>query len=178
MAVGSVFVLYINSSEPWRIPTSLTFKKLSFHGSPLDENDLGDWEPTQKFSEFQCGTVTGCHLCSKSSCEIFSLLNIVLLNKIIVSRCLPPFCRGIDYRSPNFMWPSDYLTNSFKEWLSVAESCIQPNTTQSGLKGTATGLQSNGDMSSGVVNYLFPPGNPMEVSGFGSCQENDTCVTV
>lgn len=32
--------------------------------------------PSQQLGEFLCGTVIGCHLCNKSSCEIFSLLNI------------------------------------------------------------------------------------------------------
>ncbi|CAI9592479.1 unnamed protein product [Staurois parvus] len=31
---------------------------------------------SQELSEFKCGTVTGCHLCNKSICEIFLLLNI------------------------------------------------------------------------------------------------------
>ncbi len=31
---------------------------------------------SQELSEFQRGTVMGCHLCNKSSCEISSLLNI------------------------------------------------------------------------------------------------------
>jgi len=31
---------------------------------------------SQELSEFQCGTLRGCHLCNKSSCEISSLLNI------------------------------------------------------------------------------------------------------
>ena len=31
---------------------------------------------SQELSEFQCGTVIGCHLCNKSSREISSLLNI------------------------------------------------------------------------------------------------------
>ena len=31
---------------------------------------------SQELSEFQCGTVIGCHLCNKSSLEISSLLNI------------------------------------------------------------------------------------------------------
>ncbi|CAI9570069.1 unnamed protein product [Staurois parvus] len=31
---------------------------------------------SQKLTEFKCGTVTGCHLCNKSSREISLLLNI------------------------------------------------------------------------------------------------------
>ena len=31
---------------------------------------------SQELSEFQCGSVIGCHLCNKSSCEMSSLLNI------------------------------------------------------------------------------------------------------
>ncbi|CAI9545491.1 unnamed protein product [Staurois parvus] len=31
---------------------------------------------SQEFSEFNCGTVIGCHLCNKSICEISLLLNI------------------------------------------------------------------------------------------------------
>ncbi|CAI9578760.1 unnamed protein product [Staurois parvus] len=30
----------------------------------------------QELSEFKHGTVIGCHLCNKSTCEIFLLLNI------------------------------------------------------------------------------------------------------
>lgn len=36
--------------------------------------------PSQQLGEFLCGTVIGCHLCNKSSCEIFSLLNIHTVN--------------------------------------------------------------------------------------------------
>ncbi|CAI9582237.1 unnamed protein product, partial [Staurois parvus] len=33
---------------------------------------------SQDLSEFKCGTVIGCHLCNKSICEIYLLLNIPL----------------------------------------------------------------------------------------------------
>ncbi|CAI9597791.1 unnamed protein product [Staurois parvus] len=40
-----------------------------------------------------------------------------------------------------------------------------------------TGLQSSGDMFSGVTNHASLSGSLMDVSGFGGCQENSTCLT-
>ena len=42
----------------------------------------------------------------------------------------------------------------------------------SGVKHTATGLQSSGDVFSGVTNHTSLSGNPMDESGFGGCKEN------
>uniref|UniRef100_A0AAR2LST3 Uncharacterized protein n=1 Tax=Pygocentrus nattereri TaxID=42514 RepID=A0AAR2LST3_PYGNA len=89
----------------------------------------------RELSEFQRGTVIGRHLCSKSSREISSLLNIPQSNVSgIISHRSPTFCRVNHYRPPNFMWPSDQLKNSvesFMEWVSMAEqphpSLISPS---------------------------------------------------
>ncbi|CAI9620946.1 unnamed protein product [Staurois parvus] len=40
----------------------------------------------------------------------------------------------------------------------------------------ATGLYSNGDVFSGVKNHTSLSDNPMDVSGFGGCQENGICL--
>ncbi|CAI9594466.1 unnamed protein product [Staurois parvus] len=48
------------------------------------------------------------------------------------------------------------------------------------LRTTATQPRchwSDGDVFSGVTNHTSLSSNPMDVSGFGSCQENGTCLT-
>jgi len=78
---------------------------------------------SQEISEFMCGTVIGCHLCTKSIHEISSLLNIPRsTDSGIITKWKqlgtthaeahsaqksPPFCRVNSYRPPNFVWPSD-----------------------------------------------------------------------
>jgi len=62
------------------------------------------------------------------------------------------------------------------EWVSMAEqlhpSHTSPSVMQSvgcsGVKHTATGLQSSGDAFSGVTNHASPSGKLMDESGFGS----------
>lgn len=61
-------------------------------------------------------------------------------------------------------------------------SLALPSTMQSigciGLKHTTAGLWSSRDVFSGVTNHSSPSGNLMDESGFGTCQENGTCLTV
>jgi len=73
---------------------------------------------------------------------------------------------------------------SIMEWVSMAKHLHSSLTSTSamltvgcsGIKHTATGLKSNGDVFSGITNNNSLSGDLM-VSGFGGCQENSTCQT-
>jgi hypothetical protein len=57
-------------------------------------------------------------------------------------------------------------------------SCAMPNVSRSGIKLTAIGLSSSGNAFSGVMNHASSSGSPMDLSGFGGCQENATCPNI
>jgi hypothetical protein len=50
-----------------------------------------------------------------------------------------------------------------------------PSVSWSVVKLKAIGLWSSGNTFSGMMNQASPSGIPMDVSGFGGCQENATC---
>ena len=55
-------------------------------------------------------------------------------------------------------------------------SLISPCAMPSGVKLTAIGLWSSGNVFSGVTNHTSPSGSPTDESGFGECQENAACL--
>ncbi|CAI9598513.1 unnamed protein product [Staurois parvus] len=74
---------------------------------------------------------------------------------------------------------------------SIHEMSLLLNITRSAVSGIVTKwkqlgttatqptnvLQSSGDVFSGVINHASLTGNLMDMSGFGGCQENGTCLT-
>ena len=75
------------------------------------------------------------------------------------------------------------FVGSFLKWVSMAEQphtslrspCTMPSAGWSGVKLTAIGLWSSGNVLSGVMNHASPSGSATDASGFGGCQEITTC---
>ncbi|XP_076329813.1 uncharacterized protein LOC143235481 [Tachypleus tridentatus] len=80
----------------------------------------------------------------------------------------------------------ELLVGSFMKWVSMAKQlhislrspCTMPSFGWNGVKHTAIGLCSSGNVFSGVMNHASPSGSLMDKSGFGRCQENATCLNV
>ena len=58
------------------LPWPLVYKSNHLGMQTVSTNIYERMGRSQEFSEFQPGTVIGCHLCNKSSCDISSLLKI------------------------------------------------------------------------------------------------------
>ena len=86
MCIVLLYTLYckkysLNHTNYWNqvfqsFPWQQVYKSKHLHMQTVSTNICERMGRSQKLSEFQRGTMIGCHLCNKSSCEISLLLNI------------------------------------------------------------------------------------------------------
>ena len=131
---------------------------------------------SQELSEFQRGTMIGCHLSNKSSREIYSQLSIP---QSAVSGIITKWKRlGTTATQPR-SGRARKMTERRQRMLRRINGRGRQLSAESIATDlqTSCGLQSSSRTVRRELHGMRFHGNLMEESGFGGCQGNGTCLT-